>query len=366
MLSGNAVYLIDVDLDGAITLRPASDFKVSGSPRRLSYQLEMATPNTTGQPVLRRASSDGVIHVMVNEPPGSPWQGRAPWQCANLSAEALERIERSLKQDSSVPGGMLLPLPDGLSTTAKNHVVNAVIRGQGGITPIETTAGGFGAGNLAAPKADYEEKRFGAMVPEPNLKMRDSTSLAILRSYGVSPKVLDGDGNAMREARRALFLDTILPLTAVVSQELSEKLDSNISLDFNPSQYRDFQRLSRSLKTFIDAGLSLGQASSLLGINLSEGTPPPLGAGRQAAAVSGVSANGEVNVSSGNIGTPIDTPQIPPDTPQRSAGELMVKHLQSGVLIKEHDSTEPCELCRVSGSANRGSTNGRVEHATLD
>ena len=54
----------------------------------------------------------------------------------------------------------------------------------------------------------------------------------------------------MREARRALFLDVILPLGALVSEELGEKLDANISLDFNRSQYRDYQRLSRSLKTF--------------------------------------------------------------------------------------------------------------------
>ena len=212
----------------------------------------------------------------------SPWMGRAPWALAKLTAEGLAVIENSLKLDSSIPAGMLLPVPDGIGDQAKTGIRNALARGKGMITPVETTAGGFGQSRLAAPKNDYLQMRFGPLIPESSISMRDSTSLAILRSYGVSPKVLDGDGNAMREARRALFLDVILPLAALVGQELSEKLDSNIFLDFNPSQYRDFQRLSRSLKTFIDAGLSLGQASSLLGINLSEGAPPPLGAGRQA------------------------------------------------------------------------------------
>ena len=86
MIGGNAIYLIDVDPAGSINLRPASDFKVSGSARRLSYQLELPSPSPTGQPVLRRASADGVVHITVNETSGAPWIGRAPWQCANLSA----------------------------------------------------------------------------------------------------------------------------------------------------------------------------------------------------------------------------------------------------------------------------------------
>ena len=265
--------------------------------------------------------------------PSSRWDGRPPWALAKLTAEGLAVIERSLRQDSSIPTGQLLPVPDGLGDPAKNGVRNALIKGKGAITPVETTAGGFGQGRLAAPRDDYVQRRFGPAIPETSLGMRDSTILAILHAYGVSPKVLDGDGNAMRESRRALYLDTILPLAAVVSQELSEKLGSNISLDFNPSQYRDFQRLSRSLKTFIDAGLSLGQASSLLGINLSEGTPPALGAGRQAGAVVEL-ANGYCNQDGNPIDTPLDTPlDTPTGTPTNTPSGLRVRHLKDSLVV---------------------------------
>ena len=304
MLAGNAVYAIDIDR-GGILLRPASDFKVSGNPLRLSYELEMANPG--GEPTIHRASADGVVHFLVNPTENTPWAGRAPWKCAAISTEALALIERGLHMDSSIPTGMLLPVPDGISEKARNGVRNALEKGRGKITPVETTSGGFGQGSLARPAGDYDQKRFGTVVLEPNLKMRDSTSLAVLRSYGVSPKVLDGDGNAMREARRALFLDTILPLAALVSQELSEKLDATISLDFGPSQYRDYQRLSRSLKTFIDAGLSLGQAAALLGINLIEGTPPLVRNGRQAGDITEL-MNRVDSQDDDRLATPIDTP----------------------------------------------------------
>ena len=168
----------------------------------------------------------------------------------------------------------------------------------------------------------YDQKRFGPMIPETSVVMRDKTAVQVLMAFGVSPKVLDGDGQGQREARRSLYLDTILPLSALISQELSVKLDSNIVLDFNPSQYRDYQRLSRSLKTFIDAGLSLAQATTLLGIP----TPTP-----------GTAAS------------------------QRSDTGLRVRHMVGDTVVQEHDSDSPCELCRQE----RESTNGLVEHATL-
>ena len=185
MLSGNGLYLIGVGPSGGITLTPASDFKVSGNSSRLSYELELATPS--GEPITRRASAEAVIHVLVNTPPGTPWRGRAPWQCAQLTAEALGKIEQSLKADSSIPTGMLLPVPDGVSNAAKNGIRNALLNGKGGITPVDTTSGGWGQGSLAAPKGgDYDQKRFGGVIPATSLDMRDRSSLAVLRSYGVS------------------------------------------------------------------------------------------------------------------------------------------------------------------------------------
>ena len=375
MIGGNAIYLIDVDPAGSINLRPASDFKVSGSARRLSYQLELPSPSPTGQPVLRRASADGVVHITVNETSGAPWIGRAPWQCANLSAESLGMIERSLRSDSSIPGGQLLPIPDGASRTAKDAIANALSKGQGAISPIETTAGGYGAGHLAAPRDDYDQKRFGATVPEANLKMRDSTSLAILRSYGVSEKIWSGDGNAMIQSRRELFLDVVEPLGVLVAQELSLKLDSNITLDFTRSNYKDHQRNSRALKTYIDAGLSLAQAAAIIGINLNESATPTLrdehtptsaGAGRQAAAVVDGNLNQSVNGEVKEEGTPLDTPQVsPPVTPTITPTGLRVKHKVGDLVVGEHASTEVCLLCRTHGVGRGHSTNGHIEHATL-
>ena len=129
MLSGNYVALIDVDRDGQIEIRPAQSFEVAGTSRRRVYELTIQNP--TGEPTKRRSASDGVLHIMVNPSSGEPWRGVPPWRAAKLTSDTLAYIERSLSQDSSIPTGALLPVPDGLSTTQAAGVRNALVNGKG-------------------------------------------------------------------------------------------------------------------------------------------------------------------------------------------------------------------------------------------
>ena len=64
------------------------------------------------------------------------------------------------------------------------------------------------------------------MIPEFNTILRDSSASAIMQAFGVSQAMFSGDGNAMREARRLMFLDSILPTSAIIAQELTSKLET--------------------------------------------------------------------------------------------------------------------------------------------
>ena len=276
MLAGNAVSLIDLDGQGNIQLLPAAAFDVGGTATRWAYQLELPSPR--GEPTIRRTLSDGVIHVRVNPPPSRPWQGSAPWQRAKLDADTLGFISESLKTDSTPLTRIFVPLPDGLSEGHVTGVKNALIQGVGAISPLETTQGGFGQGPQAKPKADYEQKRIGAQVLAPNVALRDSTALAILSAYGVSPAALGlADGAAIDRGRRAFYYDVIEPLAEIIANELSRKLDRRIRLDFSANQYMDHQRLSRALGSYRQAGMPYAQAVQLLGLGVSTtpDIPPP-------------------------------------------------------------------------------------------
>ena len=136
----------------------------------------------------------------------------------------------------------------------------------GAFNLIETTAQGFGQGITAAPKKDWMQERIGAVVPETNIELRTESAKAILTAYGVSPAMFEGDGNAMREARRLMFLDTILPTSAIIADELSAKLETTVEISHNESEYADSQRLGRYLKSLIDAGYPLPDAANIVGL----------------------------------------------------------------------------------------------------
>ena len=259
--TGNAVYRLGDELQ----LIPAATFDVGGTVGRWIYELETPIPGN-GKVDRRKVPQDGVVHVKINAPAGEPWRGRAPWQIASATAKTLAGIERSLGYDAAPRGGYILPLPDGVAVNAATQVKSALTAGVGGVNLVETTAQGFGAGLTAAPKEDYVQKRYGSVVPEPNIVLRDKSAEAILEAYGIPPAMFTGDGNSLREGRRILFYDTILPTSALIAEELSRKLETPVTISHNDSEFSDSQRLGRYLKALVDAGYSLPDAATIVGL----------------------------------------------------------------------------------------------------
>ena len=161
LLSGNAVYMIEVDEDG-LSLLPAQTFEVSGSYRPSSwvYRLELARPS--GEPLTKVVPSEGVAHVRVGARPGAPWMGVSPLREAGLTSEALANLSKSLGTDTSPPSGLLMAMPDGATQAQVDQVAAAISTGKGGLSLLQTTSGGYGQGKQAAPSgaaADYRQIR---------------------------------------------------------------------------------------------------------------------------------------------------------------------------------------------------------------
>ena len=267
MVRGNWVALIEVGPAGEITLTPAASWKVSGTASRWLYELEIPTPQ--GSAIRRRASFEGVLHARINSLPSKPWQGRAPWQCCELDSQALAYISRSLRWDSHMSSGMLMPAPDGATVAQRQGLGSDLSKGAGRFVVSESTFKGWGQGEVARPQRDLTQIRFGPTLLEHNVLFRDKTSTAVMAAYGLSDKLLNGDGAAQLAARRGLFLDVVEPLGALIAEELTGKLATPISISFSSSQYRDHQRISRALKSYVDSGLSLAQALEVVGLSVS-------------------------------------------------------------------------------------------------
>ena len=85
-------------------------------------------------------------------------------------------------------------------------------------------------GKLAAPKSEFDQKRFGPMVPETSIALMEKTSAALMAAYGVPGALLCRwcGGRAGHSASPSLFLDAVLPLARSIEAELSLKLEDAV------------------------------------------------------------------------------------------------------------------------------------------
>lgn len=264
LLHGNAIYLVDIE-DG-LTLIPAASFEVGGGYRSSSWMYSLELNRPSGSPITRRLPGAGVVHVSRGAAAATPWLGRSPLQGC-LAADALAQIERSLGFDSSLPTGGLMPQPDGASPKAINQAQTALTTGKGGIALIETTTAGYGQGKEAAPKGDWDQKRYGPMVPESSISFRDSASMAVLSAIGVSNRLFDGDGAAQRESHRLLVAGVCQELCALLENEVAVKLGTPVTIDLSPSTSVDARGLGRAVGSLVQAGIELEEAKTIAGLN---------------------------------------------------------------------------------------------------
>ena len=183
------------------------------------YQIEQERP--TGEPRRRSVEAAGIVHVRYMPRPSAPWEGVSPLVSAGATADQLAKIERSLDYDASPRGGLIMPLPDGIERKRSHSTQGSSNnRALGAVNLVETTNQGFGQGITAAPKEDWVQKRFGAMIPPASIDLREASALWILDALGVPATLHTSQGSAQREAYRHFFTSTIVPLGVLMAAEL--------------------------------------------------------------------------------------------------------------------------------------------------
>ena len=78
------------------------------------------------------------------------------------------------------------------------------------------------------------------------------------------------DGAAMRESSRELLHTTLSPVGLILAEELSEKLEHPVTLDFYRLAATDVASRARALGSLVKAGVSLDDAKAAAGL---DGTP---------------------------------------------------------------------------------------------
>ena len=255
-------------LSGAVRLLPAASLDVTGwaDPATWAYRLDLAGPSA----YTTRASlpAAAVVHPRYQVDPQRPWRGIGPLQSATLAGKLSAETVAALADAESGPRGSVLPLPvdgDDPTVTALKADIRTLAGKVAFVESVRTMHPGAGAN---APRDDWQTKRIGANPPAAEVDLFTASSMEVLNACGIPPSLFAvGEGTAQRgESFRRMLHSTIQPLGRLVSGELSEKLDAEISLSFDTLFAADLSGRARAFQSMVKGGMDVAKAAALAGL----------------------------------------------------------------------------------------------------
>ena len=265
VLGGEAVFALSASR-GMLTAIQASDWDVYGL-EAWRYRLTIAGPSGT---TTRRTSAAGVLHPRINVDPAQPHRGVSPIAAAGLTAQLAGQIESKLRSEASGLTGYVLPaniddLDDDTFADLKRDVES-----MGGSTAMVPMIRGAGVSEGApAGGSSWQPRRLGMNAPGTTLQLRSDAAQAVLGACGIPNAVIAGAGVAAggnRESWRQFLHGTIQPVADMVSEELSAKLDTEVSFNFDRLFASDVMGRARAFNSLIGAGMETQEARRVAGV----------------------------------------------------------------------------------------------------
>ena len=264
---GEIVFYVDTSR-GMIDLLPCQSHDVDGGPIPDSweYRCTVSGPERTWTYVHTPATS--VAHFVYAVDPETPWRGIGPLQAARLAGRLAAETSAALADESSGPRGHLLGIPvDGQDPTVAQ--LRADLRTMAGkVALLETGDWGGAAGGGAVT---LRPERLGASPGGPLVDLMTTASREVYACCGVNAALFESaPGVAMREAYREFLFNSISPLGKMVSAELSAKLNTPITLDWEELRAADIAGRARAFGVMVGNGMDLERAAALSGLLAAE------------------------------------------------------------------------------------------------
>ena len=266
---GECVLWIN-EIPNGLELLPVGSWVIEGSysPSSWLYRLELFGPSKTGSVV--NVGAESVLHFRYAFDSNSPYRGQSPIAFALTSAQLTGEIETRLAIEAKTPAGVVIPVPKDDDANLQ-EMANSLNTNAGRIQLTETSVGGWDEGRLAAPYGDWRPQRYGANPPQNLVNLRDMVSVQILTACGIPPSLvaINADGTAQRESYRRFVHLSVVPVAKMLSTEIAQKLEiPDFELGFSDLYAADLQSRTRGLKQLVDAGVSLDEAKSLVGLDI--------------------------------------------------------------------------------------------------
>lgn len=253
-----------IGADTGYDLLPCASHDVSGGavPDSWRYRCVVSGPSRTR--TYRGIPREGVVHLTYSVDPETPWKGEGPLQVARIAGRLSAETAAALADESSGPRGSFLPLPvDGDDPTVAPLKAD-IRKAKGSMLLVESgdyDNAGLGRG------VDHKAQRFGANPPAGLLETMSIASREIMAACGVNPALFTAEaGSAGREAYRQLLFGTVAPLGKMVEQELTEKLETPVRLDWSELRASDITGRARAFQSLVGSGMDVNKAAALSGL----------------------------------------------------------------------------------------------------
>lgn len=264
---GESVHYLEVK-NGVVKATPAGSWDIRGgwSEDEWFYRLDLFGPSGN---ITKFVPSASILHFRYSVDPSRPWFGISPLGWAKSTGNLASYLETRLWQEASGPVGNLLPIPKNPSgqrnaddTDPLDQLRKDITNLKGQSVLVETTAGGWSEGAGMAPKQDWMSKRVGANPPASLAVLRSDAGKTILSACGVPVSLTEGSGSSQgaREAWRQFVFGSVQPLGRIIASELSDKLETNVTLNFSGLQAADLAGRTGSFKKLVEAGVSPSDA----------------------------------------------------------------------------------------------------------
>ncbi|MCY4666173.1 MAG: phage portal protein [Acidimicrobiaceae bacterium] len=266
---GESVHRIDVDA-GAVTLCPVGSWDVRGEPDEATWWYRVDTFGPSGN-LTDFLPGSAVVHCRYSYDPARSWFGISPLGWARSGAALAANTETRLAEEAGAPVAGVLPVPadggDGTDDDPLKQLKADIAAAKGRTVLVETTAAGWDEGRASAPQADWKRNRIGGDPPESMVSLRTDAALAVLSACGVPVSLAtDADGTSQRESFRRFLTASVQPLAELVCEELTAKLETPVSMNFDALYAHDLAGRASAFKALTAGGMAVAEAAATSGL----------------------------------------------------------------------------------------------------
>ena len=264
---GEMLFMLRTD-GGRLRLAPAQSWDVVGDPDPQTWRYRVTLGGASVIETFQDVPRDGVVHAQYSFDNREPWRGVGPLTHARLAGRLSAETVAALADEASSPRGSFLSVPvDGEDpTVARMKADIPKARGK-----MLLAQGGDWDAGMTGGRAMWKSERFGADPPVGLVDLLKASTNEIYAACGLNPALFTSEGESgAREAYRQALHSVVAPLGRIASDELTVKLDTPVSLDWQELRAGDISGRSRAFQSLVGGGMDVAKAAALSGLMSSE------------------------------------------------------------------------------------------------